>query len=355
MHCFGVFDGHSIGGDFAAAAATKSFDKHLAKRVTSLSVDDKTIAAVYKSVHSDILALYDNVPAAVSYPAPTANKLVKWSLRKAGQMQFYSYGGKYDRPIEFGTTAVVLLLVEATKELIVSWAGDSRAIMLSRDEDDDEFMEVTSLNELHSAKNAKERKRVETGFPAIVHNDGYLQPKEGYYRNMQINMTRALGHRVLQNFGVIPDPQVKRLKLTDADQFLVIASDGLWENLSDAEVRDIVVYHKNPKHAANALIERISQYDQSATDVDNVTIIVVAFEVISGKIVATAVANPVAPPSAPIAIPAPPPPPALRKSSKAASTRKGSSPEDVKPSRKSSSPEETKVGSPTKDKKKKPK
>jgi serine/threonine protein phosphatase PrpC len=345
VHCFGVFDGHSIGGDVASTTAAKSFEKNLAKRITSTTIEDKVVNALFKSVHQEILAVYDNPPASVSYASPSANKLVKWSLRKAGQMQFYTYGGKYDRPIEFGTTALVVLVSEATKECTICWAGDSRAILLSRDEEDDEFIEVTSLNDLHNARNVKEKKRVETGFPAVIHSDGYLQPKDGYYKNMQINMTRAMGHRVLQNFGVIPDPSVKRVKLTAHDQYIVIATDGLWENLSDAEVRDIVVEHGNPKHAANALIERISQYDPSSADVDNVTVLVVSFEIIGPKVVATAGSASTSSSSMPIPIPT--------SSSKSSSSSSSALKTSGSKNKTAGSPEEVKPSSPTKKKKSK--
>eukprot|EP01122_Echinamoeba_exundans_P008654 TRINITY_DN2905_c0_g1_i1.p1 TRINITY_DN2905_c0_g1~~TRINITY_DN2905_c0_g1_i1.p1 ORF type:complete len:386 (-),score=88.10 TRINITY_DN2905_c0_g1_i1:45-1202(-) len=346
VHCFGVFDGHSIGGDVASGAAAKSFEKHLGKRITSPTVDDKVVSAVFKSVHQDLLAIYDNPPASVSYASPSANKLVKWTLRKAGQMQFYTYGGKYDRPIEFGTTALVVLVAEAAKECTICWAGDSRAILLSRDEEDDEFIEVTNLNELHNARNLKEKKRVESGFPAVIHSDGYLQPKDGYYKNMQINMTRALGHRVLEKFGVVPDPSVKRVKLTSNDQFIVLATDGLWENLSDAEVRDIVVEHGNPKHAANALIERISQYDPSSADVDNVTVLVVSFEIIGPKVVAAAGSASTSSSSMPIPIPS-------SKTSSSASSSSGSLKTSNSKNKTGASPEEVKPSSPTKKKKSK--
>ena len=58
--------------------------------------------------------------------------------------------------------------------------------------------------------------------------------------------------------GVSPEPEVQEFTLTQDDKFLVIASDGVWEFLSNEEVAAIVYpfYEKNtPEGAANALVK----------------------------------------------------------------------------------------------------
>ncbi len=40
--------------------------------------------------------------------------------------------------------------------------------------------------------------------------------------------TRAIGDRMLKGQGVIAEPEVRQWRITPADMYLVIASDGLW-------------------------------------------------------------------------------------------------------------------------------
>jgi len=49
-------------------------------------------------------------------------------------------------------------------------------------------------------------------------------------------MSRAFGDKVASTVGVICDPEIIEWKLTEADKFLILASDGLWEFLESEEV-----------------------------------------------------------------------------------------------------------------------
>ncbi|CAD7697161.1 unnamed protein product [Ostreobium quekettii] len=51
----------------------------------------------------------------------------------------------------------------------------------------------------------------------------------------QLAMSRALGDRRLKDKGVIADPEVTVIGRHPRDEFLVLASDGLWEVMSDEE------------------------------------------------------------------------------------------------------------------------
>ena len=49
-------------------------------------------------------------------------------------------------------------------------------------------------------------------------------------------MSRSIGDRIAIDLGVIPDPEVLDINLTPLDKFVVIASDGVWEFMSNEEV-----------------------------------------------------------------------------------------------------------------------
>lgn len=53
-------------------------------------------------------------------------------------------------------------------------------------------------------------------------------------------MSRSMGDRVAHSVGVTADPEVMEFTLGLHDKFIVIASDGVWEFLSNDDVAEIV-------------------------------------------------------------------------------------------------------------------
>lgn len=48
-----------------------------------------------------------------------------------------------------------------------------------------------------------------------------------------LQCTRAIGDKDLQSYGVIPTPDVLSLPRTGHEEFLVLATDGLWDVMSN--------------------------------------------------------------------------------------------------------------------------
>ncbi|EED88435.1 hypothetical protein THAPSDRAFT_264295, partial [Thalassiosira pseudonana CCMP1335] len=68
-----------------------------------------------------------------------------------------------------------------------------------------------------------------------------------------IAMTRALGDAVMIRAGVVPTPLVHSIQLVK-DDFIVLATDGVWDVLSNDAVRDVVLqYEGNAQEAADAI------------------------------------------------------------------------------------------------------
>lgn len=53
-------------------------------------------------------------------------------------------------------------------------------------------------------------------------------------------MSRSIGDYVAHSVGVSTDPEVMRFDLNSDHKFIVIASDGVWEFLSNEEIGQIV-------------------------------------------------------------------------------------------------------------------
>merc|ERR1712100_883114 len=70
-------------------------------------------------------------------------------------------------------------------------------------------------------------------------------------------MTRSFGDGVAHSVGVNSEPEILELDLGKDDKFIILASDGVWEFLSNEEVANIVAPFfevKNAEKAAEALV-----------------------------------------------------------------------------------------------------
>ena len=53
-------------------------------------------------------------------------------------------------------------------------------------------------------------------------------------------MSRSLGDGMAKKLGVLSEPDIYEYVLNENDKFIIVASDGIWEYLSNEEVMDIV-------------------------------------------------------------------------------------------------------------------
>ena len=54
--------------------------------------------------------------------------------------------------------------------------------------------------------------------------------------------TRSIGDMSSEQWGVIAEPELMSKGLTPTDQFLVLASDGVWEFLTNQQVADSTLH-----------------------------------------------------------------------------------------------------------------
>eukprot|EP00312_Isochrysidales_sp_CCMP1244_P024435 CAMPEP_0202778220 /NCGR_PEP_ID=MMETSP1388-20130828/54215_1 /ASSEMBLY_ACC=CAM_ASM_000864 /TAXON_ID=37098 /ORGANISM="Isochrysis sp, Strain CCMP1244" /LENGTH=372 /DNA_ID=CAMNT_0049447481 /DNA_START=32 /DNA_END=1150 /DNA_ORIENTATION=- len=154
-----------------------------------------------------------------------------------------------------GTTAVVAL-VEPTV-LTVAHVGDSRGVLCRGGA-------AVPITDDHKPEVAAERRRIEAlgGFVSYI----------GCWRAMGIlAMSRAIGDLFLKPY-VSAVPDVKALPLEESDEFVVLASDGLFDVFDNEQVVRIVRAADDPQHAASLLTKSAL----AAGSLDNITAIVVA-------------------------------------------------------------------------------
>ncbi|XP_058182705.1 probable protein phosphatase 2C 2 [Rhododendron vialii] len=181
---FGVFDGH--GGAKAAEFAANNIGRNIMKEVTRRREEE-----IEEAVKDGYLTT---------------------------DAEFLKEGASG------GTCCVTALIREG--DLVVSNAGDCRAV-LSRG------AVAEALTADHRPCREDERDRIEN-------TGGYVDCCRGVWRIQgSLAVSRGLGDQHLKNW-VVAEPETKVVRLTPECEFLILASDGLWDKVSNQEAVDVV-------------------------------------------------------------------------------------------------------------------
>ncbi|XP_019187571.1 PREDICTED: probable protein phosphatase 2C 65 [Ipomoea nil] len=169
-----------------------------------------------------------------------------------------------------GTTAVTL--IKQGEHLIIGNLGDSRAIMCTRDDTDQLVPEQLTVDlkpnlpvESERIKSCKGRVMATAEEPNVFRVWMPEQDCPG------LAMARAFGDFCLKDYGVISVPEIFYRKISERDEFVVLASDGVWDVLSNYEVIKTVATAKKRSMAARLVVERAvrtwkQKYPCSKTD-----------------------------------------------------------------------------------------
>ncbi|XP_010526068.1 PREDICTED: probable protein phosphatase 2C 61 isoform X2 [Tarenaya hassleriana] len=159
-----------------------------------------------------------------------------------------------------GTTAVLAL--RRGEELMIANLGDSRAVMVMAGTNENEDARALQLtNDLKpSVPSEAERIRKSNGRVLALEAEPNVHRVWLPFKDYPgLAMSRALGDFVLKNYGVIQFPEVFTHRITSDDRFLVLASDGVWDVLSNEEVATVVVAAESEKVAANAVAKAAAE------------------------------------------------------------------------------------------------
>lgn len=88
-------------------------------------------------------------------------------------------------------------------------------------------------------------------------------------------MSRSLCDHIVHSVGVSSVPDITEHEITDEDAMLIIATDGLWEFVSNQEAVDIAAASDDPQQAVNTLIrEAVRRWMSTEENVDDTTVCV---------------------------------------------------------------------------------
>ena len=96
-------------------------------------------------------------------------------------------------------------------------------------------------------------------------------------------MSRSIGDRLAHRVGVSDIPEIKEFNIDENTPLaVVLASDGVWEFMSNEEVSEIVYRFEDNKDAsvcAKKIVERARQvWEKTGYAIDDITCVVVFFK-----------------------------------------------------------------------------
>ncbi|OVA04476.1 Protein phosphatase 2C (PP2C)-like domain [Macleaya cordata] len=179
-------------------------------------------------------------------------------------------------PETVGSTAVVAVI--CSSHIKVANCGDSRAVLCRG-------KEPMPLSVDHKPNREDEYARIEEAGGKVIQWNGHRVFGV-------LAMSRSIGDRYLKPW-IIPDPEVMFVPRKKEDECLILASDGLWDVMTNEEVCDvarrrILLWHKKngdspcgergeggTDPAAQAAAEYLSKLALQKGSKDNITVIVV--------------------------------------------------------------------------------
>ncbi|KAL0394195.1 UNVERIFIED_CONTAM: putative protein phosphatase 2C 6 [Sesamum latifolium] len=177
-------------------------------------------------------------------------------------------------PETVGSTAVVAIV--CSSHIIVANCGDSRAVLCRG-------KQPMALSVDHKPNREDEYARIEAAGGKVIQWNGHRVFGV-------LAMSRSIGDRYLKPW-IIPDPEVMFVPRTREDECLILASDGLWDVMTNEEVCDmarkrILLWHKNngvtPSDrgegvdpAAQAAAEYLANRALQKGSKDNISVVVV--------------------------------------------------------------------------------
>lgn len=174
-----------------------------------------------------------------------------------------------------GTTAVTL--VKQGQYLVLGNVGDSRAVLGTRDSDDSLLAVQLTVDLKPNLPAEAERIRKCKGRVFALQDEPEVArvwlPNND---SPGLAMARAFGDFCLKDFGLISVPDISCRHLTEKDEFIVLATDGIWDVLSNKEVINIVASAPARASAAKALVEsavRAWRYKYPTSKVDDCAVV----------------------------------------------------------------------------------
>ncbi|KAM0864569.1 hypothetical protein ACQ4PT_043848 [Festuca glaucescens] len=232
----GIFDGHGQWGHYVAKAVRDSLPPSLLCRrqeavaLASLIEGEKKLCDCQFDLWKQ------------SYLAAAAT--VDEELRRNRRLD----------AVDSGSTA--LSIVKQGEMMVIANVGDSRAVLATTA--DDGRVAAVQLTVDFKPNLPEEHERIRQCKGRVF----CLGDEPGVHRVWLpdqeapgLAMSRAFGDYCVKDYGVISVPEVTQRRITARDQFVILATDGVWDVVSNQEAVQIVAATPDREKAAKRLVQ----------------------------------------------------------------------------------------------------
>jgi serine/threonine protein phosphatase PrpC len=245
----GVFDGHGKNGHIVSKFVRNKLHSLLLNQKSALTRVNNTVGYGCNFLNHNEKAGGENLP----------NKdFNKWDEACVNAFKVMDKEIKLIESLDCscsGTTAVVV--IRQGEDLVIANLGDSRAVLGTITEEDGVLRAVQLTTDLKPGlPREADRIKKSNGRVIALKEEPHIQRVWlPHLDSPGLAMSRAFGDFLLKNHGIIAIPDVSYRRLTSNDQFLVLATDGVWDVLSNNEVVSIVSAEGSEETAARAVVE----------------------------------------------------------------------------------------------------
>ncbi|XP_058223699.1 probable protein phosphatase 2C 34 isoform X1 [Rhododendron vialii] len=238
MFC-GIFDGHGPWGHYVAKRVRKTMPSSL------LSNWQETLAEASLDLDFDL---------------ETDKKLHKFNIWKRSYIRTCAAVdhdlGQHRKIDSFCSGTTALTIVRQGELIFIANVGDSRAVLATTSDDGSLVPIQLTIDFKPNLPQEAERIIQCNGRVFCLPDEPGVQrvwrPEE---ESPGLAMSRAFGDYCVKDFGLISVPEVTQRHLTNEDQFVVLATDGVWDVISNEEAVEIVSSTPDRAKAAKRLVE----------------------------------------------------------------------------------------------------
>lgn len=218
---YAVFDGHC--GVDAASYASAHLHVNIAKHPAFLTDTKTAIAEAYKMTDENF-------------------------LKKCSETNLKS-----------GSTAVCALIREKT--VYLSWLGDSQAVLVKEGK-------PVIVTAPHKPDRMDEKKRIEDVGGEVTSHTGVSRV------NGILAVSRALGDPDHKQY-ISSEPEITVIELDGTEDFLILACDGLWDEMSPEDVISALYYNLSLDEPLDTVAAKLVHQSKLQGSEDNITAAVV--------------------------------------------------------------------------------
>ena len=265
FNLFGVLDGHGPHGHFVSQFCKEHFIKYMTNFAEScIQKKIKTPEAIHAELKNnkfaDIIEIFNKADEEMS---------------KYKQFDYNFSGTTCNIVFQFNTY------------LVCCNVGDSRGILVE-DRGDSKNLGIVELSHDHKPDLPGERERILLNGGIVDKITDIFGQKVGPPRVWKaktnypgLAMSRSLGDFQAKQCGVIASPEIIEYTLTRNSKYLILCSDGVWEFITNEQVRDLgnVFFNKNDVGGFCTDLVKFAVHSWEEFDIirDDITVICVYF------------------------------------------------------------------------------